>query len=248
MSKKKKIESSDIHQPTDKLFKKVFEFPDVIQELVNEQLPKQMVKHIDFSTLQIQKNTFINKQFRAKETDLLYSVKYKDETIFIYLLVEMQTTVDNDIVLRLMGYLQCFFDLFRKQHSDEALPLIYPLIIYSGEKPWDAPLNFFDLFGKNKKLAKHLLTQDVNFVDIQRLPDETIEKNKFLGLFEYVVKYRKTKNLLEFLVKTFLWIEKIEVELYNGREYASIIITPFSTFMTAAPANQIEVADYRLFC
>ncbi len=89
----------------------------------------------------------------------------------------MQTTVDQDILIRLMGYLQCFFNLFRKQLPKEPLPLIFPLIIYSGEKPWNAPLNFFELFGDNGKLACKILMGNINFVDIQRLSDETIEKN-----------------------------------------------------------------------
>ncbi len=143
MPKKKKSGSFDIHQSTDKLFKKVFEFPAVVKELVAKRLPHQIIKDIDFSTLSIEKNTFINEQFRTKETDLLYSVKYKTETIYVYLLVEMQTTIDEGITLRLMGYLQCFFDLFLKQHPKAPLPLIFPLVIYSGETKWTAPLNFF---------------------------------------------------------------------------------------------------------
>lgn len=134
----------------------------------------------------------------------------------------MQTAIDNHLLLRLMGYLHCFFDTFVKQSPNTPLPLIYPLIIYAGDSPWNAPLKFFDLFGSEQKLAQLILTREVNFIDIQRLPDETIEQHRWLGLFEFVVKYRKTQENIVFLKKLFMWLN--EIELHNGREYSSIIL------------------------
>lgn len=68
MPKRKKTNSNEpieadysIHQPTDKLFKKVFEYPKVMHELIKTQLPSQILQHLDFSTLKIEKGSFVNK-------------------------------------------------------------------------------------------------------------------------------------------------------------------------------------------
>jgi predicted transposase/invertase (TIGR01784 family) len=178
---------NEIHQPMDKLFKRVFTDVRVMGELLQAHFSQEIVANMDLSTLKIEKNTFVTKEYRNIETDLLYSVRCKEATAFVYVLCEMQSTVDDGMVLRLMGYLHSFFDQYRKQSPKQPLPVVYPIVIYAGEKIWDSPLNFFDLFGENKQRVRSILTSKVSFIDIHRLPDDRIESHRWVGLFEFVL-------------------------------------------------------------
>ena len=106
-----------IHRPMDKFFKRSFKDVRVMRELLQAHFSQDVLKNMDLSTLKIEKNTFVSKDYQNSETDLLYSVRYKDTTAFVYILCEMQGTIDEDMLLRLMGYLHSFYDLYRKQHQ-----------------------------------------------------------------------------------------------------------------------------------
>ncbi len=221
----------------DKFFKRSFKDIRVMRELLQAHFSQDILKNMDLSTLKIEKNTFVSKGYQNSETDLLYSVRYKDATAFVYILCEMQGTIDEDMLLRLMGYLHSFYDLYRKQHPKEPLPVVYPIILYAGEKIWNAPLNFFDLFGKNKHLVKSIFTKDVSFIDIHRLPDNGIEQYRWVGLFELVLKYRHVRDLTQFLKKTLPWLN--ELEFCGGSDYAQTVINYI--------INELEAEDKTLF-
>ncbi len=221
----------------DKLFKRAFTDPRVMRELLQAHFPQDILKNMDLSTLKIEKNSFVSKNYRNSETDLLYSVRYKDATAFIYILCEMQGKIDEDMLLRLMGYMHSFFDLCRKQRPKQPLPVVYPIVIYAGKKIWNAPLNFFDLFGKNKHLVKSIFTKDVSFIDIHRLPDNDIEQHRWVGLFEFVLKYRHVRDFVQFLKKTLPWLNELEV--CGGGDYAGTVINYI--------VNELKVENKTLF-
>ncbi len=221
----------------DKLFKIAFTDPRVMRDLLQAHFPQDILKNMDLSTLKIEKNSFVSKNYRNSETDLLYSVRYKDATAFIYILCEMQGKIDKDMLLRLMGYMHSFFDLHRKQYPKTPLPVVYPIVIYAGKKIWNAPLNFFDLFGKNKHLVKSIFTKDVSFIDIHRLPDNDIEQHRWVGLFELVLKYRHVQDFVQFLQKILPWLNELEVN--DGGDYAGTVINYV--------VNELEAENKTLF-
>jgi predicted transposase/invertase (TIGR01784 family) len=98
------------------------------------------------------------------------------ETAYLYILCEHQSEIDKDIAFRLLVYVIRIIELHRKQNPGGSLPLVYPLVIYSGEKVWNSPTNIFELFGKEKDLAEQIFFKLFQLIDIVRLNDEELKQ------------------------------------------------------------------------
>ena len=112
----------------------------------------------------------------------LYELKIKDETVYFYVLLEFQSTVDRFMPLRMLTYIMLFYqDWLKKQVEykrmikekekegtlDEAdidaiyetikLPAVFPILLYNGEKKWSTPSELKDLIGiRYKALDKYV--------------------------------------------------------------------------------------------
>ena len=66
--------------------------------------------------------------------------------MFIYLLLEHQSTVYPWMQLRLLGYMVRLWELWRKQNPGEKkLPGVIPMIFYHGRDGWDVSVHFRDM-------------------------------------------------------------------------------------------------------
>jgi predicted transposase/invertase (TIGR01784 family) len=61
---------------------------ETAKSFFKEYLPAGIVKNLDFNTLQICKDTFINKKLARYFSDILYRIKLNAVDIFIYLLID----------------------------------------------------------------------------------------------------------------------------------------------------------------
>ncbi len=82
-----------------------------------------------------------------------------------------------------------------------------------------------------------ILTKDIHFIDIQRIPDETIEQRQVVRSFRICGQISSYEDMRDFFEKAFTWIS--EIELHNGREYTRIIVR----YMF----DQLDTADKDLF-
>lgn len=215
---------SFIRQPNDKLFKQAMADIRVAREMFESRLPKQMLKKINLDTLTLEKHSFIDNTFKTTEADVVYSVQLKSSKrkAYLYLLCENQSNVDQMMAFRLLKYTVRIMELHQKQYPKGPLPIVYPMIIYIGEKKWNAPRDIFDLFGEYKELARQILFQPYQLIDVQRMDDENVIQHCWWGLVEYVFKYRKDRDFERFLDTIFPWLCRIEI--YDGEDYAKIVL------------------------
>ncbi len=65
---------SEPHQPHDKLFKAGFSDPVNAAAFLREQIPQALSTQVDWERMRLEPGTFVDSQFRASESDLLFSV------------------------------------------------------------------------------------------------------------------------------------------------------------------------------
>ena len=159
---------SIIHQPQDKLFKQSMSDIKVAREFFENHLPAELLKQIDLSTLKLEKESFIDEQYKASEADVVYSVKLcnRIDTTYVYVLCEQQSKIDEAIAFRILVYTVRIMEMHRKKYPRSQLPLVYPLVLYSGEKIWNAPMDIFAMFGKDEALAREYLFQPYQLIDL----------------------------------------------------------------------------------
>ena len=132
----------------DHSYKLLFSEPEIIADLLHGFVHEDWVKELDFSTLEKVSGSYISDDLRAREDDVIWRVKYQKNWIYVYLLIEFQSTIDQYMAVRLMTYMGLLYqDLIktRQLFPDNRLPPIFPVVLYNGEKRWDAVTELKDL-------------------------------------------------------------------------------------------------------
>ena len=129
----------------DKRYKKIFSNPFVVEELLLYFVHEGFVKDLDFSTLERLDKSFVTEKFQEKESDIIYKVNFKGNEIYIYLLIEFQSTVDKFMSLRILRYILEFYDFLSQNDKFVKLPTVFPILLYNGEDKWTAKENINDI-------------------------------------------------------------------------------------------------------
>ncbi len=130
-------------------YKKLFSNPVIVKELLLNFVTETWVKDLDYETLERLDKSFVTEDFINKESDIIYRINFKGEDIFIYLLIEFQSSVDKFISLRMLRYITEFYEYLVSAKKIKKLPAVFPVMLYNGEKKWTAPVNFGNLVVKS---------------------------------------------------------------------------------------------------
>ena len=131
-------------------YKELFSHPEFVQQLMEGFAPPEIAGLMDFTTLEKQNGHYITPLFEEKIEDVVWSVEvtWQDVTqrVFLYILLEFQSSVDRTMPIRLMHYVACFYSELLKQKKitpSQGLPPVFPVVLYNGSKPWTAPLDIY---------------------------------------------------------------------------------------------------------
>lgn len=200
-----------IHQPHDKFFKLSLAEIVVAKEFFSAHLPANLLKKIDLATLKLEKESFIDEAYKDTEADVVYSARMGDTTTYLYILCEQQTEVDPWLAFRLLGYTVRIMDLHHKQHPRDPLPLVYPIVVYTGDEPWSAPLDIFPLFAEAENLAREIMFKPYQLQDVKRTSDDELRQQELSGLVAFSLKYRRARDFQRFLKELLPWVNQVEV-------------------------------------
>lgn len=186
----------------DSLIKKALENPLIAQEFLSEYLPDEYKSLIDLSTINVEKESFVEESLKKKLSDMVFSVQMRDQpkdksaNAFIYTLVEHQSYSDHFIAFRLLKYSLLLLE--RHARGKNRLPVILPLVIYNGKSRYKAPKNLFDLFAC-PDIARKAMTDDYNLIDLQAMDDQKIDYQKHLSFLLYTMKHIYERDTIAML-------------------------------------------------
>ncbi|MBK8254879.1 MAG: Rpn family recombination-promoting nuclease/putative transposase [Polyangiaceae bacterium] len=134
------------NQPHDGLVRAVFSHPEHARGELELLLPKEVSTHVDWSTLTLVPGAFVDEALQSNYSDLLYSVKFQGKEGFIYVLWEHQSSPDRFLIFRELKYVVRFLDNWLVDHPNAThLPIVIPVVLAHGRRPWTCPLSFEDL-------------------------------------------------------------------------------------------------------
>jgi predicted transposase/invertase (TIGR01784 family) len=102
-------------------------------------LPQEVSQALDWSTLTLREGSFVDEDLRASEADFLYDIAHRsgEEAVWIYVLLEHQSTPDRWMRLRLLKYCCRIWEMsFREYPEQRTLRAIVPLVFYQGARPY----------------------------------------------------------------------------------------------------------------
>ena len=103
---------------------------------------------LDFATLEKLPSEFVSEDLRRRSGDGVWRVRFRDEWLYVLVLLEFQSTVDRHMALRILVYTGLLYqDLIRREAAgaDGRLPPVLPVVLYNGSQPWTAPVDMSEL-------------------------------------------------------------------------------------------------------
>ena len=180
----------------DRRYKRIFSHPYFIQKLLESFVNESFIKDLDFSTLKRVEKSFINADFNEKESDLIFTIQFKGKTIYIFLLLEFQSTVDKFMPVRFLRYIMELYESFRNIPKNGRFPAVFPILLYSGDAKWTAKDEISILIEKN-------------------IPREYIPRFKYYPIFENQIP-KKSLIKIKNAVSAIFYIENSSpLELEN---------------------------------
>jgi len=182
-----------IQNPHDTFVKEVFSHKEQAEDFLKNYLPQDICRLIDFDSLSLVKDSFVDEELKEHFSDLLYEVQLSSRPGFIYLLFEHKSTPERFTGLQLLRYMVKIWDLYLKQNHEPILPVIIPLVIYNGHRRWMIKTNFSYLFGEiEKELNKYIPEFNYLLYDLSTLSDEEIKGRVILKATLMALKYLTT--------------------------------------------------------
>jgi predicted transposase/invertase (TIGR01784 family) len=162
----------------DAQYKELFSNPTLVSELLRSFVNEEFVKHLDFSTLKKMNAHFVTGKFQKREADLIYQINFKGQPVYIYLLLEFQSTVDKFMSLRLLEYIVQFYKDLLKIEKRDLLPPVFPVVLYSGDNKWTAPVQFQKLIIPTSIPKKYLPDFRYYKIAVNEIPTERLYQIK----------------------------------------------------------------------
>ena len=206
------VTKKQINHPHDKIFRKVLEDKKQIIEVINDVL--KLTRKLKESEIEIYNSSFITERFENKESDIVYKMKEKD----IFFLIEHQSKIDYEMPMRIVNY---EIEIIRqaignkKIGKNSKIPMIIPIVIYTGKGKWNATLKIEEYQEKLQNYKTRVL-EEYNLIDINDYSIEELEKNEtFLAKLMIIEKSESREELIKNLTKI--------VENEKGTENAKLL-------------------------
>jgi predicted transposase/invertase (TIGR01784 family) len=132
----------------DSSYKFLFSNPEFVRDLVMGFIPDDWLHTLDYETLEKVPGSYITDDFKQREDDIVWRVKVGGEWVYLYLLIEFQSSLDKYMALRMMVYVGLLYqDLVKRGEmlADGRLPPILPIVLYNGSQRWTAATDIADL-------------------------------------------------------------------------------------------------------
>lgn len=213
-----------ISSPHDRYIRAMMgKYPQVALEFFEANLPQKIKEAIDFQSIQLQKESYVDNELRLQIDDLLYAVTFNGKPGYLYLLLEHASKPDPLLPFRMLKYMVAIMDDHLKIRETKELPIIYPLVLYTGDRAFNHSMDLFDLFGEQKALAKDILANPFHLMDLTQASDEDLEQYLWFGTAALAMKHIHDSDIIPFL-EGFLKLLNI-IEKMGESDYIEIVLS-----------------------
>ncbi|MCT9708769.1 Rpn family recombination-promoting nuclease/putative transposase [Escherichia coli] len=186
--------------PHDAIFKAFLSRPETARDFIEIHLPPSLVKLCNLDTLHLESSSFVEENLRQYYNDVLYSVETTKGCGYIYVLIEHQSSPDENMAFRMLRYAIATMQRHLEAGHDY-LPLVISILFYQGKRspyPWST--NWLDGF-PDPDIARDLYFHAFPLVDITLIPDDEIMQHRSMAAFTLVQKHIRQRDMTTLLDK-----------------------------------------------
>lgn len=202
----------------DASYRSLFSSPAIVRGLFQGIIKAQWLELLDWDGLEPLPTDYISDKLRQRQGDIVWRLPRLDgRDVYLLLTIEHQSTIDFYMALRILTYLGLLYEalLARKLiKPGEPLPVVLPVVIYSGVPRWNAALNVSELIGLIPQglrcylpQLQYLIVDEGALVETGKLPQNNLtallfrlEHNRGLhdveDLIQKVYNYTKADPIL----------------------------------------------------
>lgn len=204
-----------ITNPHDKLFRASMHHPEVARDFLTTHLPSYIVNKIDFKSIELCPNTFIDEELKLTASDVLIKCSIEGKEGYIYILAEHQSTQDQLMSFRLIKYMTKIWD-YHQTHTKKKhtlpFPAVYPIVFYTGNGVYKAPRAIWDLCGDQAELMRQILSEPFQLVDVNTIPEHALTSRMWSGTMEFLMRHRFRQHIGQELDKISQNINRLMLE------------------------------------
>jgi len=108
----------------DHSYKRLFSHREMVRDLLVQFVREDWVRQVDLDSLETVKGSFVTDDFREREDDIVWRVRWGGDWLYVYLLIEFQSTIDRFMAVRIANYLTLLYqDLIEQKQCTASAPL-----------------------------------------------------------------------------------------------------------------------------
>lgn len=89
----------------DNSYKLLFSHPEMVADLLRGFVHADWVNELDFDSLEKVSGSYVSDDLREREDDIIWRVRWGPNWVYLYLLLEFQSTIDPFMAVRILTYL-----------------------------------------------------------------------------------------------------------------------------------------------
>ena len=99
-----------VYNPTmgkyDNAYKYLFKNKRIFYQLITSFVKEDFVKDITLENIELVDKSFVSEEFLARESDVIYKINLPRREVYIFILLEFQSTVDKTVPVRMLSLLR----------------------------------------------------------------------------------------------------------------------------------------------
>jgi predicted transposase YdaD len=139
-------------------YKMLFSNRTIFRQLMESFVAQPWVAQLDFDRAETVDKSFVSAHYKETESDLIYRLPWGDDELYVYVLMEFQSTVEKWMALRMLNYITNFYMDWVEAHPNaKKLPPIFPLLLYNGDDRWSSAQSMSELVEPEPALGDYAI-------------------------------------------------------------------------------------------
>ena len=195
-----------MNQPHDSAYKRLFSHREPVEDLLRGYVATDWLDLLDLATLETAPTEHISEASHKRTNDIIWRVRWRqgdtEDWLYIYLLLEFQSTICDEMALRLAEYLALFYrDLVKSGTVTGGrqlrLPPIVPVVLYNGSDPWWPATDLAQLIHGPESLAHLQLRVRYLLLDETRMQTSPLAEERNLAALLFRLEQSRDPETIE---------------------------------------------------
>lgn len=184
-----------IKNPHDRFIRHFLAQIDQVRELVQWQLPADVLQELDLTSITPMKGTFVSRLLREHLSDLVFNVRLTqdDGEALVVLLFEHKSSPDEMTAFQVLRYIVEISH--ERQRNGHPLCCVIPIVLYHGPQPWNVARTVPELVRVPESLKPFVPQFSLSLIDLSQSSEDDLRQESLFLATMTLLKYILTDEL-----------------------------------------------------